>query len=142
MPQGNNLEFQRGAAAKAEGIGTTAERIVTMSVTVGPALENLQFFSALWRFEQGQAILHVARHSLKHSAQEAAALLMASLMQAAALALLGPCLVKNSRIRLFHPSNWQLSCCRFRRHRVRCHDGTGGGSWRDASLPASSSLRL
>jgi hypothetical protein len=35
-----------------------------------------------------------------------------------------------------------LACCRFRRHRVRCHDGTGGVSWRDGSLPASSSLRL
>ena len=33
-------------------------------------------------------------------------------------------------------------CTRFRRHRVRCFDGTGGGSWRDGSLPASSSLRL
>ena len=36
----------------------------------------------------------------------------------------------------------ELACCRFRRHRVRCHDGTGGVSWRDGSLPASSSLRL
>ena len=35
-----------------------------------------------------------------------------------------------------------LSCCRFRRHRVRCFNGTGGGSWRDGSLRASSSLRL
>ena len=35
-----------------------------------------------------------------------------------------------------------LACCRFRRHRVRCFDGTGGGSWRDGSLRASSSLRL
>src|SRR5438094_8129804 len=24
-----------------------------------------------------------------------------------------------------------LACTRFRRHRVRCFDGTGGGSWRD-----------
>ena len=31
------------------------ERIVTMTVTVWPARENLQPFSALWRFEQGQA---------------------------------------------------------------------------------------
>jgi SAM-dependent methyltransferase len=29
-----------------------------------------------------------------------------------------------------------------RRHRVRCFDGAGGGSWRDGSLPGSSSLRL
>src|SRR5215510_2126934 len=35
-----------------------------------------------------------------------------------------------------------LACTRFRRHRVRCFDGTGGGSWRDGSLLASSSLRL
>ena len=34
-----------------------------------------------------------------------------------------------------------LACCRFRRHRVRCFDGTGGGSWRDGSLRGSSSLR-
>src|SRR5207245_6327856 len=35
-----------------------------------------------------------------------------------------------------------LACTRFRRHRVRCFDGAGGGSWRDGSLPASSSLSL
>ena len=35
-----------------------------------------------------------------------------------------------------------LACARFRRHRVRCFDGAGGGSWRDGSLRASSSLRL
>jgi hypothetical protein len=35
-----------------------------------------------------------------------------------------------------------LACTRFRRHRVRCFDGTGGVSWRDGSLHASSSLRL
>jgi hypothetical protein len=35
-----------------------------------------------------------------------------------------------------------VACTRFRRHRVRCFDGTGGGSWRDGSLRASSSLRL
>ena len=35
-----------------------------------------------------------------------------------------------------------VACTRFRRHRVRCFDGTGGGSWRDGSLHASSSLRL
>jgi uncharacterized protein (DUF2235 family) len=34
-----------------------------------------------------------------------------------------------------------LACTRFRRHRVRCFDGTGGGSWRDGSLRGSSSLR-
>jgi hypothetical protein len=35
-----------------------------------------------------------------------------------------------------------LACTRFRRHRVRCFDGTGGVSWRDGSLHASSSSRL
>jgi DGQHR domain-containing protein len=34
-----------------------------------------------------------------------------------------------------------LACTRFRRHRVRCFDGTGGVSWRDGSLHGSSSLR-
>ena len=34
-----------------------------------------------------------------------------------------------------------LGCCRFQRHRVRCIDGTGGGSWNDGSLRGSSSLR-
>jgi hypothetical protein len=35
-----------------------------------------------------------------------------------------------------------LACTRFRRHRVRCFYGTGGESWRDGSLPESSSLKL
>jgi hypothetical protein len=35
-----------------------------------------------------------------------------------------------------------MACTRFRRHRVRCFDGAGGGSCRDGSLRASSSLRL
>jgi hypothetical protein len=35
-----------------------------------------------------------------------------------------------------------VACTRFRRHRVRCFDGSGGVSWRDGSLHASSSLRL
>ncbi len=34
-----------------------------------------------------------------------------------------------------------MACCRFRRHRVRCFDGTGGGSWRGGSLRESSSSR-
>jgi hypothetical protein len=34
-----------------------------------------------------------------------------------------------------------LACTRFRRHRVRCFDGTGGVSWRDGSSHGSSSLR-
>ena len=39
-------------------------------------------------------------------------------------------------------SQADMACARFRRHRVRCFDGAGGGSWRDGSLRASSSLRL
>ncbi len=39
-------------------------------------------------------------------------------------------------------SRHPVACTRFRRHRVRCFDGAGGGSWRDGSLPANSSLRL
>jgi hypothetical protein len=34
-----------------------------------------------------------------------------------------------------------LACCRFHRHRVRCFDGTGGGSWNEGSSHGSSSLR-
>jgi hypothetical protein len=36
----------------------------------------------------------------------------------------------------------EVACTRFRGHRVRCFDGTGGESWRGGSLHASSSLRL
>jgi hypothetical protein len=36
----------------------------------------------------------------------------------------------------------RMACTRFRRHRVRCFDGTGGASWRGGSLRGSSSLRL
>ena len=35
----------------------------------------------------------------------------------------------------------KVACTRFRRRRVRCFYGTGGESWRDGSLPESSSLR-
>jgi RHS repeat-associated protein len=34
-----------------------------------------------------------------------------------------------------------VACTRFRRHRVRCFNGTGGGSWRGGSLHESSSLK-
>ena len=34
-----------------------------------------------------------------------------------------------------------VACTRFRRHRVRCFAGAGGGSWRGGSLRESSSLR-
>jgi len=34
-----------------------------------------------------------------------------------------------------------VACTRFRRHRVRCFNGTGGWSWSDGSLRESSSLR-
>ena len=37
--------------------------------------------------------------------------------------------------------NATLACTRFRRHRVRCFDGTGGGSWRGGSSRGSSSLK-
>src|SRR5262245_447310 len=40
------------------------------------------------------------------------------------------------------PRTGDLACTRFRRHRVRCFDGAGGGPWRDGSLRESSSLRL
>jgi predicted RNA methylase len=35
----------------------------------------------------------------------------------------------------------KLACTRFRRHQVRCFNGTGGASWSDGSLRGSSSLR-
>jgi len=35
----------------------------------------------------------------------------------------------------------EVACTRFRRHRVRCFDGTGGASWRGGSSRESSSLR-
>jgi hypothetical protein len=35
-----------------------------------------------------------------------------------------------------------MACTRFRRHRVRCFNGTGGWSWRDGNLHANTSLRL
>ena len=55
MSQGNKLKFQRGAAANTEfeDRNQCAEN-VTMTVTVWPARENLQSFSALWSFEHGQ----------------------------------------------------------------------------------------
>ena len=34
-----------------------------------------------------------------------------------------------------------VACTRFRRHRVRCFNGTGGASWSGGSLRGSSSLR-
>jgi hypothetical protein len=38
--------------------------------------------------------------------------------------------------------DFEVACTRFRRHRVRCFNGTGGWSWRDGSSRESSSLRL
>jgi hypothetical protein len=41
----------------------------------------------------------------------------------------------------FATKSASMACTRFRRHRLRCFNGAGGGSWRDGSLPASTSLR-
>ena len=55
MSQGNKLKFQQGAAANTEfedrnkGAENRHHDRDAM-----PARENLQSFSALWRFEQGQ----------------------------------------------------------------------------------------
>ena len=38
--------------------------------------------------------------------------------------------------------DWRVACTRFRRHQVRCFNGTGGGSWSGESLRGSSSLKL
>jgi hypothetical protein len=60
MSQGNKLEFQRGATAKTEGENrNTGGENRHHDVTVGPARENLQCLSALWRFEQGQGRFHL-----------------------------------------------------------------------------------
>src|SRR5260370_9536917 len=40
-----------------------------------------------------------------------------------------------------HLKQAKMACTWFRRHRVRCFDGTGGESWKGGSLHASSSLR-
>ena len=37
---------------------------------------------------------------------------------------------------------YDLACTRFRRHRVRCHSGAGGGLWNANAMHESSSLRL
>src|ERR1700734_528089 len=47
--------------------------------------------------------------------------------------------LKLGRVRLW--KEVKVACTRFRRHRVRCFDGAGGGSWRDGSLRESSSSR-
>ena len=55
MLKGNQLKFQRGAAAKAEGEDrNNGGENRHHAATVRLARENLQSFSALWRFEQGQ----------------------------------------------------------------------------------------
>jgi hypothetical protein len=51
MLKSDKLEFERGAAAKTENEDRyKAKRIVTMTITLGPARENHQPLSALWRF--------------------------------------------------------------------------------------------
>jgi hypothetical protein len=55
MLQGNQLKFQRGAAAKTEGEDRNNDgENRHHAVTVRLARANLQCFSALWKFEQGQ----------------------------------------------------------------------------------------
>ncbi len=48
----------------------------------------------------------------------------------------------NNDLKTVNPGKDAMACTRFRRHRVRCFNGTGGLTWRDGDLPASSSLRL
>jgi uncharacterized protein with ParB-like and HNH nuclease domain len=43
---------------------------------------------------------------------------------------------------IFSRYDVEVACTRFRRHRVRCFYGTGGESWKDEGLHASSSLKL
>jgi hypothetical protein len=58
MLKGNKLKFQRGAAAKTEGEDrNNGGENRHHAATVRLARENLQCFSALWRFEQGQESL-------------------------------------------------------------------------------------
>jgi hypothetical protein len=53
--KGNQLKFKRGAAAKTEGEDrNNGGENRHHAATVRLARENLQCFSALWRFEQGQ----------------------------------------------------------------------------------------
>ena len=47
---------EAGLRTRNSKIETRAQRIVTMTVTVWPARENLQSLSALWKFEQGQVV--------------------------------------------------------------------------------------
>jgi hypothetical protein len=57
MLKGNQLKFQRGAAAKTEGEDRNnggENRYHAVTVRLARENENLQCFSALWRFEQGQ----------------------------------------------------------------------------------------
>ena len=49
---------------------------------------------------------------------------------------------KATKLQVSNARSALMACTRFRRHRVRCFNGTGGGSWRDGSLRESSSLRL
>jgi hypothetical protein len=57
MLKGNKLKFQRGAAAKTEGEDrNNGGENRHHAATVRLARENLQCFSALWRFEQGQVV--------------------------------------------------------------------------------------
>jgi len=48
---------------------------------------------------------------------------------------------QNKIIKDLRSGQQAVACTRFRRHRVRCFDGTGGASWRGGSSRESSSLR-
>ena len=64
MLKGNQLKFKRGAAAKTEGEDrNNGGENRHHAATVRLAGENLQCFSALWRFEQGQGSLASMRSS-------------------------------------------------------------------------------
>src|SRR5688572_20190125 len=62
-PQDGHLMSQGGSSSSEARLRTRnskierAQRIVSITVTVRPARENLQSFSALWKFEQGQDTL-------------------------------------------------------------------------------------
>src|SRR5438874_9842104 len=78
MLKGNQLKFQRGAAAKTEGEDrNNGGENRHHAVTVRLARENLQCFSGLWRFEQGQPALDDVLGDFVDRHNRAAVLVMA-----------------------------------------------------------------